>query len=120
MKQDNNKYIKIPDWIYWGSDRVVLRYKNPDGQWMESEFLPMDYPEIETEQSEQLKLNITDLQSEIEKLHEHYREEIRRLRDAYPYRGKPVVTVDRDGTSYRMQILEAHDTPEGLVIRGRI
>lgn len=116
----NNKYIKIPDWIYWGSGRVILRYKNPKGKYMESEFYPMDYEEVEAEQSKELQRQLVDKQREMEARHKDYMEEIRRLRENYPYRGKPVVNVTKDGIKYRVQIDVAHDTRDGIWIEGRI
>ncbi len=114
------KYIKIPDWIYWGSDRVTLQYKNPEGEYMKSEFYPMDYEEIVTEQVKQVNEQLIEKTLEIEVLHKHYQQEINRLREEYPYRGKAVVNVTKDGTKYRVQIIEAFDTRDGIWIEGKI
>lgn len=59
------KYIAVPDWIYLGSGKVVLRYEDPNGELMESEFYPMDYPEIETEQVKRIKQTLAKSQLEL-------------------------------------------------------
>ena|SRR3990167_2765326 len=35
-------YIKVPDWIYYGGGEVSLKYRNPDGEWFETTFYPID------------------------------------------------------------------------------
>ncbi len=82
--EKNYKYIKIPDWIYWGSDRVVLQYKNPEGEYMSSEFYPMDYEEVETKQAKQLNELVIEKEKQRQKMYEYFQEQIKHLMRTYP------------------------------------
>jgi len=119
-RKESVKYIKIPDWIYYGSERVVLRYKNPDGEYMQSEFYPMDYEEVETEQKEYFEWELSATNKAMEVRERFWRTRVEQLIKDYPYRGKAIVNITKDGVKYRAQILEAMDTKEGLWIEGRI
>lgn len=115
-----HRYIKIPNWIYWGSERVVLKYKNPNGEWMQSEFYPMDYEEVETEQAKELKELVMEKEKQRQTMYEHFQREIAQLMNTSPMRGKPHIIVEKDGVYYKVQIITALDSPEGLYIKGRI
>ncbi len=44
--KEREYWIKVPEWIYTGGKEVILRYQNPDGEFMESTFYPSDYKAI--------------------------------------------------------------------------
>jgi hypothetical protein len=57
-----------------------------------------------------------------EEMSERMIQEVMRLRDTYPMRGKARVMVEKDGVNYHVSLIEGGcwDTPEGLIIKGRI
>lgn len=118
--EESVKYIKIPDWIYYGTDRVALRYKNPDGVLMESEFLPMDYEEVETEQAKTMSEKSVYERLSFDRIYHGLKEEIKRLREDFPYRGKVFVRVKKGDINYAVRVNEVFDTKEGLIVYGEI